>query len=535
MIFREIMRLRTISAMAILALFSFSGVAKDWVYVVSEGDNLWNISKKHLNKVSYYEDIRRLNNITHPKRMPPGTLVRIPLEWVKRHAASVQVQFVDGEHQIARDGKLIKLTQESELLLGDELRLNGQGSVTLKFADGSEMTLSDDIIISFDHLTQYGQTGMVDTRVRINQGKMEIRAEKQHGAGSRLDIASASAVTSVRGTVFRVGVDKSNPNASLVEVIEGEVAVSQEGKSVSLPEGFGIKLEKGKTLSAPVKLLEAPIFADSLVNISNAHYKMAWHGDPNSKNYQIQIAQQQNFSSIVWQKNTAQQQFNLPELKDGQYFVRVTAFDNQDIEGKPSERKINLNAYPIPPKLIEVDTIHSNGSQQLSWQLDSQSTRSPVVLQISKTQGFETTEIHTRLNDSSFRPSSDLSLGKYYWRVASLEANTDNTTGPFSEPSQFSYSVLLPAPILKGTIKDNRLVIHAENATEDQTLELQMSTTSDFTNIKRYRSNTDFSVPESTDPMRYIRARAGLKGEQHKSNWSKHCKITGQLMIVCGI
>ena len=518
-----------------LCLLFTSAHAKDWIYVVSKGDNLWSISKKHLNKVSYYEDVRKINNITHPKRIPPGTLIRIPLDWVKRHAASVKVKFTEGSHQIFRDEKVLPVQLDSELKLGDELRLDGKGSITLLFADGTEMTLSDNVIISFDHLTQYGKTGMVDSRVRINQGKMEIRAEKQQGAGSRLDIASASAVTSVRGTVFRVGIDAEDPNASLVEVVEGEVAVEQEGQSVSVPQGFGLKIEKGKPITTPVKLLPAVNMVNLPKIVTNPEFELRWSHLNNSKQYQVQLATDKLFSSLIWQQLVSNNHASLPELDDNHYFVRVTAFDQEGIEGRPTEQSFELNIKPLAPDLSSIETIFINKPEPLTWR--HQQDNAQTLIEISQDANFDNNHIAEVVSENSYSLPQNLPLGQYYWRAATVEDSVKGKTGPFSAPRQFLLTLDLPAPKLQGKIKEQAIMISMLNPSQEQSIEYQLAPTPEFNSVESLtlQANAPLRMPENSLSVQYIRARVHLTDHQVKSNWSRHCKVSEQQYVVCGI
>lgn len=529
------MRLFVHLCVLMLLAFPHAGQTKDWVYVMSEGDNLWNISKKHLNKVSYYEDVRRINNITRPRQIPPGTLIRIPLEWVKRHAASVTVKYTKGDHQLVRNGKLQPLTLKDKLILGDELRLDGNGSVTLKFADGSEMTLSDNVIISFDHLTQFGTTGMVDSRVRINQGKMEIRAEKQQGAGSRLDIASASAVTSVRGTVFRVGVDSSNPSTSLVEVVEGEVAVSQGGNSIAVPQGYGLKLETGKPISSPVKLLTAPKITNFLSTIATPQYELQWTSIESSQSYNMSLATDVHFSSIIWQQNTKSNSFSLPKLGDGNYHIRITALDSNGIEGNPADYQFQLNQFPLAPTLNPTKVIYKNNMQPLTWQ--SSHDNSDVILQISQSKAFGTLAFSSVVTGNSYLLNTQMPMGKYYWRLATVEDAMTNSYGPFSEPIEFLLTVNLPSPLLQGKIKYGQIIVTPINTLAEQQIELELAPTFEFDNKDTYTigGKDDFMLPKSDKKVQYLRAK--IKDPKHNlfSAWSRHCKVSEQQYVVCGV
>jgi hypothetical protein len=529
--------MRFIFHLCILSLFvlSFTSNGKDWVYVVSEGDNLWNISKKHLNKVSYYEDVRRINNITLPKRIPPGTLIRIPLDWVKRHAASVSVKHITGQHQLVRNGQTLPVKQHDKIELGDELRLDNKGSITLKFADGSEMTLSDNVIISFDHLTQYGQTGMVDSRVRINQGKMEIRAEKQHGAGSRLDIASASAVTSVRGTVFRVGIDKKDPETSLVEVVEGEVAVSQGGDSVAIPEGYGLKVVTGATVGAPVKLLAATQVSNLPNVITKSQYEVHWTSIEKSKSYNVSLANDPKFSSIVWQNNTKENKLILPELNDGNYHLRVTALDKESIEGKPADYTFTINQFPLAPTINPINVIFKNTPKPLTWGTASPDT--DVLLQISSTNSFDSLAYSKQIKGNSFSLDSSLPVGKYFWRLATAECANSMSYGPFSTISEFLLTVNLAPPLLQGTIKDAQVIVTAINKLKEQEIEIELAPTIEFETVSNYTliGQQNFSVPKSNTKVQYLRARVRDTKFNLFSDWSRHCKVSEQQYVVCGI
>ncbi len=91
-----------------------------------------------------------------------------------------------------------------------------------------------------DRLSAYGDTGMVDSRFRLQRGRVESRVRPLKGPGSRYEISTPAAVTLVRGTDFRVGVE-SGSGISQSEVVKGEVAVNAAGESVKLKAGFGTR------------------------------------------------------------------------------------------------------------------------------------------------------------------------------------------------------------------------------------------------------------------------------------------------------
>ena len=86
---------------------------------------------------------------------------------------------------------------------------------------------------------------MVDTRIRLNIGRVNTRVEKQQ-PDSHYEITTPAAITAVRGTDFRLSTD--DEQISRTEVTEGFVAVSAGVFEKNLQHGYGIVAEKDKPL-----------------------------------------------------------------------------------------------------------------------------------------------------------------------------------------------------------------------------------------------------------------------------------------------
>lgn len=67
-----------------LTCLAFSALAaEEWIYTVKPGDNLWNITERHLTDIHYVRRLQQLNQINNPYVIPPGTRLRIPVAWTK--------------------------------------------------------------------------------------------------------------------------------------------------------------------------------------------------------------------------------------------------------------------------------------------------------------------------------------------------------------------------------------------------------------------------------------------------------------------
>lgn len=528
------MRKLAISFLMLTLSQSFSVSGKDWVYVVAQDDNIWNISKHYLKDIKYYLDVQRLNNIPVAKQLKPGEVLRIPLEWVKSQVANVNVKSFSGESIKVNDGKVTPVDNETVFTLGDELRVAAKATITLIFADKTEITLSDNVLIKFDHLSTYGKTGMVDTRVRLQGGKVEIRAAKQIGAGSRLDIKTASAITSVRGTIFRVGVNnktKQKDDFSIVEVLEGEVGVSNGTDSVGVKQGFGLKVEKGKKLQQPVKLLPAPKLINFTPFVDTEEQKLNWQSISLADTYNIQISTDERFSNIKWQEYKRSTSINLPVLDDGNYFLRISAITKSGMEGLTQATSFSLNVYPKAPKLIPVSSMDITSPKALEWPAIKNVEH--YKIQIAKDDSFSQIIIDTLVNDTSYAISSPLALGTYYWRVASLQGENLLDKGPYSAAQEFDYLTTVKIPQLRINSRDNNIEVIWNDLPKDQHIELQTASSSDFDDAIDQSPNSkvsyNFSL-ENNIPI-YIRARAVITQYKISSEWSPYCKVAGKLEI----
>ena len=219
LVFLRLRGLRAVLAGA-LSLVAFPATAADWIYTVVDGDNLWDVSTRYLDTTLRYEQLRRLNNIERPRRMQPGTRIRVPMKWIRSNPARAMVAAIGGQATLMRqDGSQEDLDAAGAAIgLGDRLRTAAESSVAVRFADGSMVTLYEDSEMLFDHLSAHGETGMVDSRLRLIEGRLDTRVKPAVGPGSRFEIHTPSAISAVRGTAYRAATRESG-RLSNIEVL----------------------------------------------------------------------------------------------------------------------------------------------------------------------------------------------------------------------------------------------------------------------------------------------------------------------------
>ncbi|MCP4595224.1 FecR domain-containing protein [Neptuniibacter sp.] len=495
-----------------------SSHANEWVYSVVKGDTLSEFSEKYLYRISYWKQLQSINNIQDPKRIPENTKLRVPISWIRTQPAAAKLVETSGNVQFKQHQQDIFSAAESaqKIQLGDELKTGPQSSALIRFADGSDVLVLQNSLVSFNHMTAYGDTGMVDSRIRLLQGDVQTQVEKQQGGGSRFEIHTPAAVSAVRGTEFRISFSEQSKSSS-IEVLEGGVAV-RGGKTTRLiKSGYGTRVEKDKTPLKPKKLLEPPALKSLPVPIEQIGAQLNWSKDKQARSYRALISTTENFSSVLWDQTSERNNLTLPDLKDGDYFLQLRSIDQHGIQGKPWISELTLNARPQPPfpMLPNKGAVIRGETPQLEW-TNSEDAES-YMLEIATDEGFTQLISKEQLSHTLAQPSEATEPGTYFWRLASIA--TDGEQGPYSDIRSLTVKPIpaTPSPTLEQDDKQVRL--SWSEGLPGQSYQVQIARNRDFTTILEEHSvlEPELSMPRP-EGFRYVRVRT-LDDDGYAGGW----------------
>jgi hypothetical protein len=430
-----------------------------WVYTVRPGDNIWNLTEKYCTSVLHWKRIQRINNVRLDRQIPPGTKLRFPLDILKYQPATALVAQLQGTAQLIRAGgsSAVPLAVNTSLHSGDRIVTEPGANVTLQFADGSELLVLEDSEVTMDTLSAWGTTGMVDTRIRLQGGRVDTRVKPGQGPGSRYHIITPAAVAAVRGTRFRVAADKQQP-LSRSEVTEGTVRVGDAKNSQDIPAGFGLVSESGKPPQPPRQLLPPPDLSGIASLYTSLPLQFSWPPLPGAQGYRLQIAPDQKFETLIVDKSAGQPGVQWADLPDGRYALRVRGIDEVGLEGLDGVGLFEVDARPFAPRPTGMTsgTLVRESTPGFSWEAVEgvQSYRFELARDAAFTQMVtrrETDSVGIRLTEA-------LQPGDYHWRVASVDPDGDQ--GLFSQPQQFSFRPPLatPASVDAPIVEDATLV-----------------------------------------------------------------------------
>lgn len=474
--------------------------ANEWLYTVRPGDTLWDVVEKYTVHLGYVDRLQALNGVTNPKRLDVGSTLRIPVGWLRSEPVSVVVQQVTGSANATRqDQATSRLLQSGdELRAGDSVATGESGNILLEFADGSTLQVRGSSNLVFDTLSQYGDTGMVDTRARLQQGRVNAEASPQQGAASRYEISTPSATTAVRGTGFRVSVDPSR-SVTRTEVLEGTVEAANDRSREAVDAGYGVVVEPGEAVSSPRPLLPAPDLDALPRRFERVPLKLHWEALTGAESYRIQLSRQEGFDTLLADIVTDRPASTRIDLdRDGQYYLRIRGRDGDGLEGLDRIRGVELDAFPeapfpqspAPEAVIRTDRPVFTWSQPVD--------ADAFTFELAADQAFQTLLADSELRGkTTFRPQQPLSPGSYFWRLATRDDKGE--LGPKGDVQRFRYVPPPPSPQPEPpALSDEDLNLRWPVGESGQTYLLQLSRERSFENLL---IEERLSEPSYTGPL----------------------------------
>lgn len=483
-------------------------LADDWIYTVRPGDNLWNLAEQHLTSFKYVKQLQQLNGVQNPYHLPPGKKIRIPLAWTTRQSASARIVSLHGKVIVKRGNsqKILQAAPDLQLFVGDAILSEVDSFVTIEFSDGSRLRLQENSSIRLNDLKIFGNVGLIKTAVELNYGRVESVVPENPRSNSRFSIKTPSAISSVRGTEFRVGVLQDNATAS--EVLTGALKVSGEKQAVNVDKGYGSVTLRGMPPLLPVRLLPAPDLSTTPALLERLPLIIPVGAIAGAQAYRAQIAKDSEFQHMLTEFVTTTLPFREGDLPDGNYWLRVRAIDKSGLEGYDAIKAVTINARPEPPFVItpQPDTILLGERPVLKWAAHSAASR--YLVEISRESNFLPPLLFSdEVAETSLQLQNDLTPGNYFWRIASVVA-AEEGTGPFSDSMKFRVPV--PGPSLeKLEVDKSSITFSWRIATEGQKFHVQLARDKEFSQILLDQETADafITLPRPQGGKYFLRTR----------------------------
>jgi len=464
-----------------LLLLPAIAAAQDWNYRVRPGDTLWDLGGVYLKPSVRWQQLQQHNRIDNPYRLPPGQLLRFPISWLRIEPAPARVLSVRGKVELSSgDGSASRAIQAGEQLhIGDTVQTEGESSVTLEFADASRLQLREYSRLRLDQLSRYGHTGMVDTRLRLQQGRASNRVTPARGPASRYIIDAPTATSSVRGTVFRVSAGDGR-DAAATEVLQGKVQVGNaHGQRMVQPGQATRSASADAAPDAVSALLPAPQLRNDELRLAPLPTLLAWTPVTGAAHYRVEVVEAATPEILLFAATTPDTRLAIGDLPPGQLRILLRAVDAQGVEGIDASADFELSDQPPPPLTLAPlhgQTINSD-RPRFRWS-QAPGARSSV-LQIAADSTFVQPLQEQTSTGTDLRLTQPLPPGHYFWRIASRSA--DGHQGRYGQalPLQLSNEPVDPA-LQPPEAAHGELTLRWQAGSEGQRYRVQVDRRGDF-------------------------------------------------------
>ena len=349
-------------------LLPHSASAAEWLYTFRPGDTIWDLCMKYTNQRGCWQKLPPLNGVKNDRQIQPGFVLTFPVEWLKEIPKPVTVTFISGEAQVRgfKESQSRPIKSGDQIGIGSVITTSSNGNLNLRFGDGSSLSMEPDSELSLDTLSTNDGYGIVDSRLRLNQGAVKTRVPKRRPA-SHFKITTPSAVAAVRGTEYRVSaIDGSTP-IMRGEVFEGLVDVNTNQNQQAVPAGYGITARKGEALKQPKPLLAAAIFS-SPETPQLLPATVSWQSVTDASAYQLELLQNNAEEQLLERRRQTDTTATFEQLDVGCYRLRLRAIDADQLQGLASQQTLCIAApLPIPELNANQFTYQDRFHATLSW------------------------------------------------------------------------------------------------------------------------------------------------------------------------
>lgn len=517
---------------ALALLFSVASAQVDqtqadddiFLYKTIPGDSLWNIAQRHLHNIKLWTELKKINHLPNDDYIEPGTLIKVPRKWLKINKSTATlvnaiggVKIINGDKQTLEFGK--DFTDKDSLILstGDTILTGDDGLATILFKDGSRLLLQSNSELVLNDLIALGDGSLSDIKLQLDKGRLENRVYSSPISNTNYEVKTATATTSVRGTVFRMGLEDED---SVTEVVSGKVAAkAQEGESAAeLLAGQAIIISKDGD-AKQVEMLPPPVFANFPQLIEAVPIKIDVESMDGVVGYATKIIpvgsdEQDAVSSMRSEGNVLLGN----DLPDGRYQMMVSAIDQNGVTGQPATYEFILNARPFAAVLTIPAQDEKILLRNLTFNWDKATDEAKTFyLQVARDDKFRDIVIDAdNLAEPTYKPE-DLLSGIYFWRVASIDA--EGMRGPFSATKDFR--ILLEDPNLeKANVKTVDVQLEWAPLEAGTKYLIQISDSTKFEKIILEHSLTENTVfVENLAPGTYFFRIQSTAGDNYVSEW----------------
>ena len=392
------------------------------VYYAKAGDTLSAIASAYTTRAANWSTLGSLNHIERDKLIPIGTPISIPADLLQDEADEGKVIARNGTIVATYpDGSQSTLNVGSRIIEGMVLNTGANSFLTIGLPDHSRISIPSNSQARVSLLRKTLYTASPRVEISLEKGRVTSRVSPLQINKGSYKVRTPVSVAGVRGTEFRV---RLNNGDAATEVIDGHVLASvsreNEGKLLDPAQGnFTSRTSSGPALALqPAPQLDGMPWRQD----SRAYFEVIPQKE--AAQYQVQLASDADMLDMIAEARGPAHAIILDNIQDGSYFARLSAIDNNGLEGMPRtvavtirDRAVATKELPIPGAPFVADS-HAP-ELILRWQ-GLADTRYHV--QVARDLHFSWLTYNSSVTGTEARFPRP-AFGTYYARIQAIDAD----------------------------------------------------------------------------------------------------------------
>ena len=232
------------------------------------------------------------------------------------------------------------------LHVGDQIKTASNGHAQILYFDGTITTIKPGSLVEIREVFEDPTTKVRKIRERLNFGEVSATTPGSNVAGSFHEVTTGSATTRAGSKAqFDVSYDKET-RRTRAAVHRGTAEVRAGGRTLKLKPLERMEVSRDNVVTRR-KILPAPALLDPADNRilqvdgrTRAVASLRWSAVKGSKRYRLQISRTTLFGDLLLNKpDVRSTRVQIPGLKEGNYFWRVSVIDREGDESAFSETR----------------------------------------------------------------------------------------------------------------------------------------------------------------------------------------------------